>query len=242
MNRLAVLLAIALCPVLFGQEKAPATITKLIHVQFGNAESVANLINSGPRTVFAMGDNGLHVVVLKGPPDSVESAEELIKQMDAEPDRRVQPNIEVVVYVIGATGRPQQAPLSAPKDLEPVFRQLQSAFPYTNYGLLDSIVLRSRQGPRVSTKGWLRGIPGMPNSAPTAYNMIYQARSTAAGGHPAIHFEQFNFQTVEQSGARAVEIGTEFDAQPGQKVVIGKSNVDGGESALFVVLTAKFLE
>lgn len=241
MNRLAVLLVIALSPTMFGQEKAAANVTRLVHVQFGNAESIANLINSGPRGVFAMGDNGLHAVVLKGSPDAVKSAEELVKQMDAEPQRHVAPNIEVTVYVVGATSKSQ--PSSAgPKDLEPVFRQLQSAFPYANYQLLDSIVLRSGEGPQVSTKGSLRSILSAPNSAPTAYTLIYQARSTASEGRPAIHFGHFSFETTAPSGSHEVEIGTELDVQPGQKVVVGKSNIDGGESALFLVVTARFLQ
>ncbi len=51
-----------------------------------------------------------------------------------------------------------------------------------------------------------------------------------------IRLQNFHFQS------HGADVNTDIDMREGQKVVVGNSNVDGGDSALFVVLSAKILD
>lgn len=61
-----------------------------------------------------------------------------------------------------------------------------------------------------------------------------------AGSDRTVRLDRFEFTTrADKSG---ITIDTNFDLQDGQKVVVGNTNIDGGNSALFVVASAKFVQ
>lgn len=49
-------------------------------------------------------------------------------------------------------------------------------------------------------------------------------------------------QPGEKGGVKDVRIATTVEINDGQKVVVGRANVDGADSALIVVLTAKVVD
>ena len=63
---------------------------------------------------------------------NVASAEQTVKELDIPQASDSGRDIEVTVYVLGATNKPQSAvttPTATPKPLEAVVKQLQSIFP-----------------------------------------------------------------------------------------------------------------
>jgi hypothetical protein len=242
----AALICLMLLPALaFAQVK----VTKVVRVHYGNAKSIAALVGGGmPVNVDA--DNNLQVIVLKGMPDNVNSVEQAIHELDVPSTAPVSKDIEVIVSVIGASsGSDLPAGQEMPETMAPVVKQLRAIFPYKNYQLLSSMLLRSREGARAESKGIMKPISGT-SSHPSDYNIAYDDTSTSvAAVKPVIHLRNFRFfaavpvqMSPSQYTRSDVGLVTDVDLPEGQKTVIGKANVESSDSALFVVLTAKLVD
>ena len=261
MNRFAIGVALALWPALgFAQTDSvkdrssktqvvePVRVTKVVRLHYVDPHIVADLLNPGS-PVVVVGDNSLRAVVVKGEESNVNAAVETIKELDVPQAKDSGKDIEVTVYVIGATSKsqPQTAAYSStsattptPEAIGPVVKQLQGIFPYGNYELLDSMLIRSREGRQASTTGMMRNLSGSQENK-KIYSITYDVAANPEGDRHSIRFQRFIFHANETSGT-SVGFDTDFDTHEGQKVVVGKTNVDAGDSALFIVLTARVLE
>ncbi len=241
MNKFIAIACLALFPTLgFAQyattkEAGPPSITKVIRIRYVNAKTVAELVGPGSRA-FVVGDNGLKAVVVKGQPADVAMAEQAIKELDVAPAGESAKDVEVTVYVLGATNKSQSSS-PAPKEIQPVIKQLESIFPYGSYQLLDTVLIRSREGKNAATTGVMKNFPGPADSPSNGYMVAYSVPARLSEGpERLIRLDNFHFST------HGVDIHTDLDVREGQKVVVGNSNVEGGDSALFVVVSAKVLE
>ena len=235
MNRLLAILA-ACSALLFAQAEKPQEITKVVRVRYAVPKAIADLLNPGSNGYIAVGDNGLKAIVLKGRADKVAEAEQTIKELDIPPPTESAHDIDVTIYIVGGTSKSQSSS-AAPKEIEPVIKQLQSIFPYSSYELLNTVAIRSREGKQASNSGQMKQFGNTTAQTPTFYGIVYD---TSIGSPQAIRFDRFRFDV--RSGNVNVAIGTDLEVHPGQKVVVGKTNIDNGESALFVVLTARIVE
>jgi hypothetical protein len=88
------------------------------------------------------------------------------------------------------------------------------------------------------------------SSYPSTYAITFKdATISQEGGRPSIHLGQFHFITrpfiaVSATGGQNYEIGiqTDVDLPEGQKVVVGKANIESADSAIFVILSAKLMQ
>jgi hypothetical protein len=231
-------LALALAPVVLLAQDSNE-ITKVIHVRFGRAEAIKGLIGTGSVSAFA--NNALRVVVLKGSASSVAAAEEAIKQLDAPLPDELARDVEVTVYVIGAAAQATSED-RATADLAPVIRQLKAVFPYGGYQLLDTMMIRSREGRESQSDGILKHFPSAQNTElDHGYHVLcVLGDRNDPGSDRTVRLERFAFTT--HADKSEISIHTDFDLQDGQKVVVGNTNIDGGNSALFVVASAKFVQ
>lgn len=236
-------LALALFPALAcAQNTAPdppaPETTKVIHVRYARAEAIAAVLNS--RSVFA--NNGLKAIVVQGNPSFIAGIEQAVKELDVPASFEQSRDVELTIYVIGASAGP--APQSAPgmSEIEPVLRQLRAVFPYGGYQLLDSMIIRSREGRGAHSEGLIRNFPDPRNAFINRYNIecTLEPRQTDTPER-TIRFLKFVFGTGVPGSEVRVSIDTALDVQDGQKVVVGNTNIDGGNSALFVVLSARFV-
>ncbi|MBV9158069.1 MAG: hypothetical protein JO097_17520 [Acidobacteriaceae bacterium] len=250
MNRFAALiallgvpaLALAQTPTVTQTPAEPATpiITKVIRVRYASPETIAELLRPGNPAVI-VGDNGLKAIVLKGQSTDISSAEQAVKELDTPPPSGSGKNIEVTVYVVGATAN-SESRATAPREIEPVIKQLQGIFPYGSYQLLDTMQIRSGEGRQASTRGIMKSFATGSTSGSKTYSIVYNTDADSQeNGQRAIRFQRFQFYTNENDKDQ-VGFDTDFDVREGQKVVVGKTNVNAGDSALFVVLTARILE
>lgn len=247
------LLLIALCPfaTLAQSPKPPTALTaKLVRLHYANPDGVAHLL-SGMVVSAAVADNGLNAVVLRGRPDDVAKAEQMIQQLDVPQARSSERDIELTVYVIGAADKPATDAPAVPASLQPVVRQLKAIFPYSTYSLLNSMLIRSREGEHVDTTGMLKTFPAPPSSnsiwSPAICSVSYGLQKDSSAG--TIHLSKFRFDAREpvaigrtdttQVSLIDVNVSTDFDLPKGQDVVVGKTDIDRGDAALFVVLSAK---
>jgi hypothetical protein len=250
--RLFALALIALCPIAAFSQKtnsAPATLVRLHYV---TPRDIAGLLNG---LVVVKANNALKAVVLRGDPQAVAKAEEIIQKLDVPQTQTSDRNIVLTMYVIGATNKSAPAATEMPENLQPVVRQLKAIFPYSSYSLLDSMLLRSREGTDISTTGTLKFFPSQPPSAgemPSICNISYHlSPQHGAETSNAVRLSDFRFNAripfVVGTAAGAtpqfqqVRVGfkTTLDLPEGKKAVVGKTDIDKGTAALFVVLSAK---
>ncbi len=211
--------------------------TKLYRLNYAQASHIVDVI--GGLGFNMRGDNAMRAVVVRATPERQAEALRLISELD-QPASGSSRDVEVTVYVIAASEKtlPQS---STPGAMEPVIKQLKSVFPYAGYEVLDTMLVRSREGEEASTDGTLRHVADSADQHPQMYTLRYEARADP-GGKPrtAIHLDKFQFNGFLGEGRRT-SLSTNVDLQEGQKVVVGKSNIEDGSAALFVVVSARML-
>jgi len=232
----------------------PGRMTKLIRIHYGNAQNLAGLAAHGS-DVHVEADNALQAIVLKGKASDVTSVEQILKELDtAVASSR---DFELTIWAIGgsndssATSQGQM-----PELLAPVVKQLRAIFPYKNYQVLSTMLIRSKEGSRAENRGVMQTFSNVPNfSHPSVYDVDYSDSNISAEERNAlIHLRNFRFVARvplpegSDSGGKAnwhmedVLINTDVDLHEGQKVVVGKANVENSDSALFVVLSARLVQ
>jgi hypothetical protein len=235
-----------------GQDKDTAsggggekTVLKMVELKYAD-----------PHVADALGQMGLLVqrtgraILIRGTPDQVGAAEAILKQLDVPPAPRT--NVELTLNLVVASKAAGESKPLGP-ELEPVVAQLRKVFAYQSWIPLDGILMRMTDDPNrgmSSAKGVLP--PLVKGAAPGTYS-LEMARMTVTGsaGARTIGLENFNFAIMEQEPAPGAAGGlgpahaslmTSIDVKEGQKVVVGKAGLNGGDDAVFVVVTAKVVE
>jgi hypothetical protein len=244
-------LALVIIPALsFGQSAAPDSssqrVTKLVRVHYGNAKNLAGLAASGSG-LNVQADNALQAIVLNGKAADVESVEQMIKELDtAAASAR---DFELTVWTIG--GSNDSEPEGQISDsIAPVVRQLKAIFPYKNYEVLSTMLIRSREGTKAGNNGVMHAFSKMSNVPfASSYSVDYDDSTLSMEErNTVIHLHNFRFVMHVPVGSGSqwqnqdVSINTDVDLREGQKVVVGKANVGNSDSALFVVLSARLVQ
>jgi len=219
---------------------------------------MTNLLQTfkGPKVSFSA-DPVLRLIAINGEPEAVSALEQIIKTLDVPPSAPQQQNIEVTAYLVIAS--PQSGPSKVPPDLESVVKQVKSVFPYQSYQTMETILLRVRNGQNGFTSGNAPA-PGLTgeNQQRSSYEFRLQsvtitpldkARSVRIDGlqlQLRVPYRQVwtDDKGVKKEGfsSRETRINSDIDLREGQKVVVGKSNIDGSDNALILVLTARVVE
>lgn len=176
--------------------------------------------------------------VVTGTPERVATAEAILKQLDVPrvpPPQFVQQprrGAQLTAYLIVASRNGTQG-TALPKDLESAAAQVASALSYKSFSLLDSIDMRLTSG----AGGELKGILPQGQSRGGEYSLDV-GRIYLVDNSDLIRIEKFDLNVHVQSGESA-RLQTDVDMKAGQKVVVGKANIDTSADALIVILTAK---
>ena len=156
-------------------------------------------------------------------------------------------NIDVTIYLMSALGTP--SPGAVPPELEAVVKQLKSTFSYKSYQLIDTEVMRVRAGQGGEVSGVVNGGPAL-DGARTISQVKFRSASVSTdekGRTIRIDALKVGLRIPVSTGEKQYNyidtgINTDVDVREGQKVVVGKSNMDGSDRASIVVLTAKVVE
>jgi len=201
----------------------------IVDVKNGDVERIAVVVAGLGANVRA--DSVLRVIAVGGDAATVTAVEEAIKRLDVPPTPAR--DVELTMYLV--YGAAQENPSAAvPQDLDATVKQLRAIFPYKSYKVLDTIVLRARDGQKAESSGSLPG-------STTTYSMQYY-KATITGQAPRIlHIDQLQLRLGPPSGSYT-SISTNVDAREGQKTVVGKANIANTEDAVFLVITPKVVE
>ena len=222
------------------QDAAPKPVQKLISVKYIDANSVHNLLrNFAPGNDWSIeSDNRLHVIALRGRPETVATLEEAIKKLDVAP-----PDFELTVYLISSS---PQAGDQLPDALAPTAKQLHGVFAYKGYQLLDSFVLRGSDSQRGNASGTI-----LKDGKSSTYYFRYERAAVSGEAPKIVNLHNLDLQirfftgTFDKNGnpvSHDTALNTDVDIRDGQKVVVGKSDVNNGENPLILVVTAKVVE
>jgi len=162
----------------------------------------------------------------------------------------VKKDVETTVYMIIASAQ-SAGTASLTAELDPVVKQLKTIFNYKGFRLLESFVLRSRDGEHGGTSGFLSPLETLPQGNKISYQFQYN-RVFIEGGDSArvAHFErlQLNLKVpvaTSDGGTTSVDAGvsTDVDVPEGKKVVVGKTSaLEGSDGALILVISAKVVD
>lgn len=123
------------------------------------------------------------VLAVRGPKERVEAVAEAIRQLDVPAPPRE--NVELTAYMIVASPKASDAG-SLPAALDPVVKQLKTVFAYQGYRLLESFVLRGREGESGSTMGHAPS-PSLPDAPEKVdYEFGYSTVTVSPGEAPRL--------------------------------------------------------
>jgi hypothetical protein len=226
----------------------------------GQITKLVTLRNVEPRAIESMlqmfgvrinSNNQMKTMVINGPTDAVAAAEAVIKQLDVAPK-----TIELTVYFVVGGDQATLAGGAVPQDLRDVIAQLKGAFTFKDYKMLDVLTLRTRAGSSAETSGILNaGNPprmsqfSIRNATVSEDGTTVRIDRMHAGLRiPFTHREGIAADAKGGGSAqKSVEyinsgIDQDVDVKEGQKVVVGRSSLEGPQQALFLILTARVVQ
>jgi Bacterial type II/III secretion system short domain len=233
MRRLWLIFALVAAP-LMAQPAPPerGEIQKLVILKYADPQAIENLLrNFG---ILIRVDPRLKVITLAGPSNRVTTAEDAIKQLDI--PAAAQKDIDLTVYFVVGTDQSNFTGNPIPADLQSTVAALKSTFAFKTYGLLDVLSLRTRSGAGAETSGQFgsRFTTFRVRSASLEGNGMIRLDYLHAGVRNPVSAGQGKIEYVDTGISTDV-----VDVREGQKLVVGRSSLDGPEKALFLVLIAK---
>ena len=244
--------ALALCVTgAFGEEKQTSEsdrVTKIIKLEHVNPDSVRDLLAALPVNMHT--DSELGLLVVHGPPRTVELVEKSVKELDVPSGRSKNRNVEITAYLVGASRAGDSGSEVAPL-LRPVVAQLRERFPYQGYQLLEtvSLRLRSRSRERSSISGLIPDL-AVEGAAPASY--VFRVHLNSIQSSPSgqtISIKEVDLAAmipVRTSERRSIDqqirIETQIDLPVGKTVVVGKAGVRGVVDGIFLVLHANLVD
>ena len=244
MKRIVILVLLTAVASLYAQEQPkpkPEIVTRIYQLKYAGASRLANLLKPFARHAYA--DDQLNTMTIEVNKDGIPEIEEMIRRFDVPPPA-VQ-NVEVTIYLLTAASQPVAG--GVPSELESVVRQLKGMFSYKGYQLIDTQVIRVRAGQGGEASGVV------DNGSKTELKTISQVKFRSASPSTddkgrAIRIDNLKvgLKVPVMSGGNIqyidTGIATDVDIHEGQKVVVGKANMDGSDRASIIVLMAKVVD
>jgi hypothetical protein len=131
-----------------------------------------------------------------------------------------------------------------------VAKQLRSLFGYRDLKLMDTALIRTREGHVGDMSGSANGL-SEGSKAPTDYQLWFKSAQVRAGEKGNLielsdfHFKvRFAFETSPGSQLSFSNLGfsTDLSIADSQKVVVGKSKIGSADQALILVLSARVVD
>jgi len=223
-------------------------IQKLVTLKYADPRAVAQIIGDWGVEMRFPNVNTSKTMALTGFPDRVAAVEAAIQQLDQPPK-----SVELTVYFVVAGDQPTLAGNAPPQDLKDVVAQLKATFPYKEYRVMDALSLRPRAGSEAQTSGTLNSGTPPKMSIFSVQNVIVSEDGSTVRierMHAGLRIPYAETSTDPKTGVangRSMKftdsgIYQDVDIKAGQKVVVGRSSLEGPQQALFLVLTAHVVQ
>jgi len=229
-------------------------ITKIVELQYADPVDLAEMISAVG--VRAIPNQKFNAISLTGTPAAVQAAEQLIRRFDVLPEETL--NIETRAYLLIASEKAVKNG-TLPTEVSDVVDELKKIFPYKGYSILDTLLIRSRDGENASLNGILSGREVLKEvmadreilQSPQ-YDLQFRARVRQSGQTVVLTYDNLHLEVlmvVGETGADGhtakntsnAKINTDIDVREGQKAVVGKANIEGGNNALIFILSPSII-
>ena len=176
--------------------------------------------------------------------DSVDEAEKMIRKYykarpaKTAPDR----NVELTLRII--QGRNSPDPSDIPPSLSSIVTQLKQASQLTSFRLLESQIIRMRDGAKVAATGviaWM-DVPELVSPLYSFDSMVRLSGNTVQLDNLRFNIRMPVKRPNEGYDFRDVGISSTLDLSPGQQVIVGKTNASAKDGAIILVLSAKIVD
>lgn len=217
---------------------------RVFQVKYADVVKLADILHVFPGSLRP--DPEMKVITVNAPRESMIAIEAAIKQLDVPPQAAV--NVELTVYLVRAS-REGGAAEDIPAALQGVVKQLKSVFALTHFDVMDTVVLRGRDGSASGIDGVLQSRG--PDDPKASYRFHYMAaKVTSDERGRAVRLDGLHLDvqmpvltrtpdgTTKTIDYRRSEINTDIEAREGQMVVVGKTTVDGTKDSMILVVNA----
>jgi hypothetical protein len=148
-----------------------------------------------------------------------------------------QVNVALTVYLVSGLAQAEpSAKDDVPQALAETLQQLRGVFAYKSYKLIETVTLRGRNFSGSEVAG------GLPDSS--RYNFRYARARVSPDAPRLVHLDGLRLEITRRRTDRpdiVALVSTDLDIKDGQKTVVGKSAVNGGD-AVFLVIVAKVID
>ena len=212
-------------------------VNEIYEVKYGDVERLAGLIRAFDISVRA--DRHVGALALRGAKVYVEAALEALRRLDVPPEPT--PSVELTLRILLGSRTPNGDDL--PESLRPVARQLEGTLGYEAFDLLDTVLVRSRDGGKVATGGTFQA---GKLSVPANYGLdVLEVRVIPGEGDAGatVRLEQLEFvlypELEEEQTGRPTSLQTDVEVREGQKVVVGKATTSPDNQGLILVVETR---
>jgi len=221
---------------------------RVFKVEFADVDQVAELLKT---FCYVKADSKLRVIAARGTEEELAAVETALQKLDMPPV--LGRDVEVTGYIVAASPKPGLKD-GIPKEIESAVAQLGQVLSFKSFALVDSIVIRTREGGTGQTEGTLK----LDGAKGGDYKLVLDAvRIVSKPDLPSIiRIDGIKFwatapvfwETVEGGDKKSykilsrAKIETDVSMKEGQKVIVGKTSMEGVEGSLVLILTAKVLE
>jgi len=221
--------------------QGPEAIQKIVELKYLDGEQADRAIRLVQEVADAkiVSDSVLKKIIIKGLPDRVAAAEQLLRSLDT-PDLGVnRKRLDISIRVVGAfQDGSAKSGGEIPADIEPAIKEMRASFSYKSYTLLDTVTLSGLVGGGVESAG------RMTNPADSASPLTYSARFGRSGidkDSKSLLLNGFDFQLrlAGNPGVIQSRLGTDVLIRQGQKLVLGNLRSSDSNTAIFLILSAK---
>jgi hypothetical protein len=235
-----VLSALLVAAAAVAQTPSNGQITKLVTLQNIEPRAIESMLQMFGVRINS--NNQMRTMAITGQTENIAAAEAAIKQLDVAPK-----NIDLTVYFVVGGDAPgaMSAAGAVPQELRDVITQLKGAFTFKEYKMLDVLTLRTRAGSGAETSGILN------TNVPPRMSQFSIRNTTVSEDRTTIRIDRMHAGLRIPVGGGSAQKGAEYvnsgidqdvDVKEGQKVVVGRSSLEGPQQALFLILTARVIQ
>ena len=220
--------------------------TAVIPVQYADVKNIADVLRTFKDVLGGkvVPNPDLRVIAVSGSKELVAACEEAVKKLDVPP--KSARNLNLTFYLLVAV-RQGGGSGEVPADLQKVCDQLREATGFKSFQLVDTMMLRTKEGARADQMGALRAAAAGGSDRP--YRLGFDEASVTQSDRGArIHLAKlFLHADVELTKGSATTtssagINTDIEFGEGQKAVVGMTGGGGKDGALVLVVTGKIAE
>jgi hypothetical protein len=215
------------------QKDQPAQAIRVFTVKPGNLDRVWGAVRMIAGQNYVTSDPETGTLVVRTNQDLMPAIEQVVKQLDT--TAVSSKNVELTFYILEGSRDPMPNSGALPAELQSTVNQLKTVFAFQSFRLLDTAVIRGRDGRDLTVAGQL------PIVGTGQYQLRLRPSLPVDAKPPVIRIDRLHYYNAG-AGSSSVSFEAEVDIREGQKVVIGKAGIGTNQNALILVATGKIVE